>query len=527
MKTKQESIGRRATRTFFASVVGKFVAVFITIVAFVAIARLLGPSNYGIYTVAIGYATLIGGVSIFGIASYFDKNIASLSYKRDGRGISKVLANGYAIVVPVSIILAAIGIALSGYVANNLLQNAHIEAFTLVLVSIDLLFSTIWGASFSALIGFGRGKLASISLVLLGLVQLVLGIALIYAGYGVNGAIAGLLIGDAVGFLLTTYYIYVAFEEYGNLKLSFPNFDEIKSTLKFALPVASNNFLLIGGVSFGTLILSAYAPSYILGNYGTALKGLGMMNVIYGTLAIVLIQSFSTIISVTKNRKRIEETYNKTIAYSLLLNLPVVVFVGVFAKPLVYLFLGSNYSLAPFYLLIIAIGTSLTIINSFTSSFFIASGKVKKLMRISLMSVIAQVASLLLLVPNFTAVGALVALYIIGNTITFLLFVRGLRKDFEIRMEYRKLLEIFVASLVLGAIVSGLLAIPGNVLELAAGFVAIVLIYPPLLVLFRAVDKDTFDELIHLINNIPIVSSAIIHLDRYAGFFIRLLDAKS
>ncbi|MDE1762601.1 MAG: polysaccharide biosynthesis C-terminal domain-containing protein, partial [Candidatus Micrarchaeota archaeon] len=168
-----------------------------------------------------------------------------------------------------------------------------------------------------------------------------------------------------------------------------------------------------------------------------------------------------------------------------------------------------------------------TIINSFTSSFFIASGKVKKLMRISLMSVIAQVASLLLLVPNFTAVGALVALYIIGNTITFLLFVRGLRKDFEIRMEYRKLLEIFVASLVLGAIVSGLLAIPGNVLELAAGFVAIVLIYPPLLVLFRAVDKDTFDELIHLINNIPIVSSAIIHLDRYAGFFIRLLDAKS
>jgi len=526
MKLEKESIGRRATRTFFASIVGKFIAVIVTMLAFVAVARLLGPSNYGVYTVAIGYATLIGGVSIFGIAAYFDRNIASMSYRKDSKGIARILANGYAVVILVSIILAVLGIALSGYVANNILQNSHIQALTLVLVSIDLLFSTIWGASFSALIGFGRGKLASIALVALGIVQLVLGVGLIYAGYGVNGAITGLLVGDFAGFVLTSYYVYVALKEYGKVNLKWPKVKEIIGTLKFALPVASNNFLLIGVVSFGTLFLSIYAPNYILGNYGTALKGLGMMNVVYGTLGIILIQSFSTVIALTKNAKKIAETYNKTIAYSLLLNLPIVVFVGVFAKPLVYLFLGANYPLAPFYLLIIAMGTSITIINSFTSSFFIASGRVNELMRISLMAVVIQVASLILLVPIFTAIGTIVSLYIVGSVSTLFLFVRSLKRQFGIRVEYKRLLDIFVASLVLGMLVSGILMINGNALEILAGIAAVILLYPPLLVLFRAIDREILQELIHLVNKMPIVSGAIVQFDRYTRFFIEVLEAK-
>jgi len=526
MKPQKESIGRRATRTFFASVVGKFISVFITILGFIIIARLLGPSNYGVYTVAIGYATLIGAVSIFGIAAYFDRNIAAMSYRKDSVGMARVLVNGYSIVVPVSIILAGIGILLSGFMASNVLHNSNIQSLTLVLVSIDLMFSTIWGASFSALIGFGKGKFASIALVALGLVQLVVGVGLIYQGYGVNGAIAGLLVGDFVGFLLTSYYVYSSLREHGEITFLRPSLAEIKNTLMFALPVASTNFLLSGVVSFGTLFLSIYATTYILGNYGTALKGLGMMNVIYGTLAIVLIQSFSTVFSLTKKSKKIAETYNKTISYSLLLNLPVVVFVGAFSKPLVYLFLGASYFLAPLYLAIIAMGTSLIIIISFTQSFYIASGNVKELMKISLTAVVIEMASLFLLVPTFGAIGALVALYIVGSVSTMLLFIRGLKKDFGIRMDYKRLLSLFVSSMVLAAIVSGLLAIPGNALELIAGFVAIVLIYPPLLVLFRAVDRKTLDELIHLVHNIPLISTAMVQLERYAGFFMEILDSK-
>ncbi|MGI0141459.1 MAG: oligosaccharide flippase family protein [Candidatus Micrarchaeales archaeon] len=525
-EVEQESIGRRATRTFFASVVGKVLALIITTATFIAVARLLGPSSYGIYTIAIGYAALIGAVSHFGIASYFDRNISSMSYRKDMKGMSRVISNGYAVIVPIAVALALVGIALSGWIASSFLANSGIQSLTLVLISIDLLFATIWGTSYSALIGLGRGKLASISLVALGLIQLVVGVGLIYTGYGVNGAIVGLLVGDFFGFAIITYYTHASLKRYGKLELRIPKIGDIRETLGFALPLAGNNFLLIGVVSFGTLFLSTYAPNYIVGNYGTALKGLGMMNVIYGTLAIVLIQAFSTVISVRKKHGEVLTAYNKTIAYSLLLNLPIIVFVGVFATPLVYIFLTAKYSLAPLYLIIIAAGTSFMVMNSFTQSFYIASGKVNALLKMSLAIVIVELVSMFILVPRFTATGAIVTLYIIGNIATFILYVARLRKDFGIRPDFRKILNLFVCNIVMAMLLSTILLLGNHVAEIVVGLIGMIVIYPPLLVIFRAVDGEMLKELDHLVAMIPVVGRTARQLDRYMRFFLRIFDIR-
>lgn len=527
MKQKQtvkESVGRRATRTFFSSVVGKFLALVITLLTFILVARLLGPSNYGIYTVAIGYGTLIGSVSIFGIAAYFDRHISFMSYKKDTKGIGRILSNGYSIIIPVSAILMGLGIALSGYIATNFLANSGVEPLTLVIISIDIFFSTVWGASYSALIGFGKGKLASIDIVVLGIVQLVFGIGLIYAGYGVTGAVAGILIGDIVGFGLTCYHVYRSATSYGEINFGIPAQEEIRDTLRFALPLATNNVMLVGVVGFGTLFLSMYATNFIIGNYGTALKGLGMMNVIYGTLAIVLIQSFSTFISQKKKREEIAISYNKTLEYSLLLNLPIVVFVGVFAQPIIFTFLGSSFAFAPLYLTLIAVGTSILIMNSFTSSFFIASGKVGELMKISLISVVAQIILLIILVPKFTAVGAIASLYTIGTSFTMFLYSRSLKKNFGIMLEYKKLLSIFVANLVLAMLLSSILYVPGNIVEIVLGLIVLLLIYPPLLVLFRGIEAHVLTELENLVLRMPIVGFLMANFGRYTQFFIKVLE---
>ncbi|MDE1846123.1 MAG: polysaccharide biosynthesis protein [Candidatus Micrarchaeota archaeon] len=532
----QESVGRRATRTFFASVVGKVAGLIITTLTFIAVARLLNPSGYGIYTVAVGYAGLIGAVSIFGIASYFDRNVSYLSYRRDGKGIGKVLANGYAIVVPISIVLMLVGIGFSGYITQNFLANSGIQVITLMIVSVDLLFSTIWGASYAALIGFGKGKQAAFALFSLGAIQLITGVGLIYAGFyhlvpaifgGVNGAVIGLLVGDCYGFLLTTYYTYATYRTYHDEPIRLPKPKEIYKTLQFTLPLAANNFLYAGTANFGVLFLSMFALPAVVGNYGTAIKGLGMMNVIYGTLAFVLVQAFSTFLSMKNKKKEIALSYNNALRYSLLLNLPIVVFVGVFAKPLVYVFLGPSFSLAPTYLFFIALGTSIGVINSLNSSFLIASGKVKQLMKISAVAVVIQLAGILLLVPTFTAVGAIVALYIIGNLSSLALYIKNLRKNFGIRVNYRTILNLFVTNLVLAMFVSTILTLAGNITQMMTGLVAMVLIYPPLLVVFKGIDTKTLDELVHLVHTMPVMRQAIGQFDSYTRFFMGILDKEA
>ena len=526
MAIEKESIGRRATRTFFASVSGKLLALIITTLTLIAVARLLGPGSYGVYTVAIGYSALIGAVAQFGIASYFDRNISYMSYKKDAKGMGEVIGNGYAIIVAIAILLAIIGIALSGYLSTTLLSNSGIRQFTLVLVSIDLFFTTIWGASYSALIGFGKGRNASLDLVMLGSVQLIVGVGLIYEGFGVNGAVIGILLGDMLGFVLTSYHTYSALKGHGKIMVRLPGIAGLRNTLVFALPLAANNFLLNGVSNFGTLFLSVFAPAYILGNFGTALKGLAMMSVVYGTLAIVLIQSFSTLIHAKKS-KDLQGVYNKTITYSLLLNLPMVVFVAVFSTPIVYLLLTRQFSIAPLYLFLIAIGTSIGIMNSFTSSFFIASGKTGKLMRISLIAVLIQLFFLAILVPTYQAVGAILALYIIGSIATFALFARGLAMHFGIRLQYRKLLNLFVANAVMGMLLSPILMAQGYLLEIALGIVGVLLLYPPLLVLFGAIDREVLGEIEHLVAMIPAVNCVVRQLGRYTQIFIRFFDLKA
>ncbi|MDE1825229.1 MAG: oligosaccharide flippase family protein [Candidatus Micrarchaeota archaeon] len=523
MAFEKESIGRRATRTFFASVTGKVLALIITTVTLIAVARLLGPSSYGVYTVAIGYSALIGAVAQFGIASYFDRNISYMSYKRDAKGMGQVIGNGYVIIIAIAIVLMSVGIALSGYLPGTLLSNSGIKQLTLILVSVDLFFTTIWGASYSALIGFGKGRNASIDLVLLGSVQLIVGVGLIYQGFGVNGAVSGILLGDMLGFLLTSYHTYSALKDHGRIMVRLPNISGVRNTLIFALPLAANNFLLNGVSNFGVLFLSAFAPAYILGNFGTALKGLAMMSVVYGTLAIVLIQSFSTIIHVKKSRD-LQGVYNKTITYSLLLNLPMVAFVAVFSAPLIYLLLTSKFSLAPLYLLLIALGTSIGIMNSFTSSFFVASGKTGKLMKISLVAVLIQLFFLVVLVPAYGAVGAIVALYIIGSITTFALFARGLLVHFKIKPDYRKLLNLFVANAAMGMLLLPILMIHGYAIEIALGIAGVLLLYPPLLVLFRAIDSVVLRNVEHLVEMMPGVRHIVRQFGRYTGLFIRYFD---
>ncbi|MDE1824970.1 MAG: polysaccharide biosynthesis protein [Candidatus Micrarchaeota archaeon] len=521
MYAEQESIGRRAARTLFAVVLGRFAGLIILAVTFILVARLLAPANYGAYTVAIGYSALIAALAQFGVASYFDKNIAALSYKRDKKGLARIISNGYAVVVPISLALMLLGAALSGPIASTYLRNSGVQAFTLILVSVDIFFSTLWNTSFSALVGFGRGRQASTSLVLLLLLQLGLGVGLIYAGLGVNGAILGLLIGDALGFVLTTYYTMSAYGYFGAGKICWPDLRGIKETISFSVPLAANNLMVSGVANFATLFLSTFVSAYILGNYGTAIKGLGMMNFVYGNLALVLIQAFSTIIHTTKKKAALNGAYNTAIVYSLLINLPIVVFVGVFSGPLVSLFLTSSYSNAAGYISLIALGTTIAIINSFTLSFFTAAGKVGEVFKISAVSALAQLLGLVILVPYLGAIGAILALYIIGSTVSLLLYIHRLGKVFSVRLQYPKIYRIFASNILLVLLLAPILLVHLNLAELVIGLIAAILLYPPILVLFGCIDGKILSELVLLVGALPIADRALAVMRRYTLVFIR------
>ena len=325
-----ENMGSGAAKLIYPLFVGQFFGLLLTAATFVVVTRILGPSQYGVYVFAFGFSALVNAVAAFGIGAYWNRQLATLRYKKDGEGILKELSSGYAIVIAVGIILSVFGIAISSYVAG-IFPNIGIRPITLELASAMILFLMANTAAVNGLVGLSRAGLASISNIVVDIVQLVLSIILTIA-YGVNGSVEAMLIGYAVGAVITAYFIYISVSRYVKFRIRLPSRQELMNVLSFATPLAANNFLNTGMQSFSVLFLGFYVMTAALGNYGAANRGLALLSIVYGSFAMGILTTFTTA-KAMKKPEDVNRTYNAIIRFSLMLTLPMIAFVGAIAVP--------------------------------------------------------------------------------------------------------------------------------------------------------------------------------------------------
>ncbi|MEM0202092.1 MAG: oligosaccharide flippase family protein, partial [Candidatus Micrarchaeaceae archaeon] len=113
----EDSLGSTTARNFMSVLSGKLAGALIAAVLLVALARLLGSDNYGIYTLAFGISALLGAAGHFGIGTYFNNYLARYRSINDYESIAKVVSSGYTIIIPIALAVSAIGIGISSLVA--------------------------------------------------------------------------------------------------------------------------------------------------------------------------------------------------------------------------------------------------------------------------------------------------------------------------------------------------------------------------------------------------------------------------
>ncbi len=517
----EEGFGKKAARTLSSLLLGKFLVVLITGATLVVVARLLGPSGYGIYTLAFGFSALVGAVGHFGIGTYFNKHLSEYSYSGNAHGISEALSAGYLILILVAAAFTLLGILLSGYVAAHVLQKSGISSATLVLASLSIFFSMLFGASYSGLIGLGSGKWASISNISEYMLQMVVSVALVVMGFGPNGAIIGLLSGYAFGFAVAIFALYKKASRYGKI-IFMPRRTEILKALRFSLPVAGNNLLNTGTTNFATVLLGIYATALLLGNYGTAYRGLNLMLVVYGTIGAVLLPMFSAALAGRHSVAEIERLFERSITYSIAIALPVIVYVIVLSKPIVYIFLTKSYGTAPLYLSVIALGAAASLIPSYLSSILIGTGNVYRVFKNNILAALAQLASLYLLVPRFSAIGAIVSILFIGSAVQGVLFIRLVRQIFGARMRYRRIASLFASGALLAAVIYAVTYLPYNFLQLAVGAAAVAVAYPGMLMLLGVLDRTLLEDVRRIAGRVFLFGSVVAYLSAYYNIFSKV-----
>ena len=514
-------LGARTANMAASIVIAKFLSFLILGVSFVVIARLLQPTVYGYYTLATAIASFFGSFADFGVGISFSKFIAEHRAKRDSGAISEVLSSGFAILLIGGTIFTLISIAFSYWTAQNIMHDIAF-AFLIQVASLTIITSMLYGSSTSALIGFGRGRLVAASTASAMIVQSVSSIALALVGLGALAPTIGLVLGYTFGFLLSIFMILREMKRF-NARVRLPSLQGIKKLFRFSAPLAVVNLMGSLTGSFATIFLGLYVVSAVIGNYGLASRTGGIIDVGLGSIATALLPAFAVTLASKRSQTDTAHFYKVALHASVVFLAPLVFFLIVMAKPLVYTIFGGTYALAPLYIQIMSLGILIGIAGSYTNMLLIGGNMVRTVLKYNLLISAIQVALIVLLVPSMGGLGLVIVMLFLTPLLNTIIFVRKALKAFKVQLWLGKIIRATVANIMTVAVLYPVRqAFGGSYIPMLIVCAALYLvIYPVVLGLLKGIEREDMERMQRLAGKMPIVSQITPLVVRYTMLFVR------
>ncbi len=474
------------------------------------LARLLSPAAFGLYAIAIAFYTILTGHFTFGVI--LRKEVPGMTEREK---IRELMGGAYAVALIVGLAIAMAAVLLSGPIATYIYHDASF-APSLMLAGALVFLYTFFNLMLASLVAMGRVKYGTIIYLSYAFIQLVASTALVLMGYGVFGAIAGLGAGLLVPSLLGLYWVV---RHAG--RPSKPSRETMRHVVGFTSPLIASSIANQAPPNLAILLLGVFATTTVVGNYNAAFKFGNFVNVILLAVSYVLLPAFSRSFTDKRLSSKIGKIYNSSIYYTLLLLLPVVVYAVSVSQPLVLALFSSEYTMAPLYFALIAIGTTVGMLNTYASNLQIGYGDTRRFMKYQLAAALIQVALLGALVPYLGAIGAILALFIVSQIAINFLYIWALDRQFSLRHSFGGPARLAAASAVLLALLYGVtLLLQGSYWAILTNIVITVALFPPLAALFGAVRKWNLDFVNEVAHEIRLGKLGD-YITGYAALFVK------
>ncbi len=470
-----QEIGLSTAKRGVIFLLGKFASSLVVLFLLVFLARYLQPADYGIYSIAVAFSGLLGIGSAFGIGTAFRKMLPEI--KKDHKLVNEIISNGYVLASGIGLAIGIAGYLASGYIATSLYGNAALT-FPLQLASIAEFIGVLFNLALAALVGLNLVKEATISNIAYSIFNLIASVGLVIAGYGVVGAVAGMLVGLLAGSLVGLAYIVIQKWH----RLVSPTRKAMKKLTGFSIPVVTSHVATLGAQNLAVMLLGLFATSVIVGNYSAAFKLARFIELSITSITFVLLPAFSSTLSSENVAHKIGSIYNKSLYYTALILFPLVAYMASTATPWLKLLVSSGYTLAPQYFVIIIAGMALGLIGTYAGTLVVGQGDVKRFMKYQVLAVVIQVALLLALTPYLQAVGVLVALFAITPIVLDIIYMKALEDQFKFKHQLRQFSIVAVSSIAIGLALYALsIYLQQHSYLIAVNAVLALLLFPPVI----------------------------------------------
>ena len=417
-------------RQSIVSLIWQVAFTFIGFLSTMYFARAVGAEVLGAYFLFVAYFSIIGLMTDGGFGGAATKRISEGEEPDAYFSAFVVLRSVFVIVVLFALI------ALRSYFVD--LDSAG----TFIWLLVALVVSLLHGAVLSGITGRGKMGINATAVFVNNVSRILIQIVAVFLGYGVAGLSGGFVMGILVGSIIQLRFF--------DLHLVRFSWRHLKSLSSFSFW----SFLVSGG---GLVFM--YSDSVMIGYF--------MNNADVGVYRIIF--QFTTLATFTTTALRstlwprvsrwdkigetglIEESLSRAFTYSLILALPLFVGGALLGDRLLYFFYGADF-VSYTTLMILFIVQIVNIFQYFFTTYLRAMDQVKELFKITVVAVIANVALNAALIPVMGISGAAVAT-LVTMSLNAVLARRILTRKIKLRLERSSLLNIFKASIAMGAVV--------------------------------------------------------------------------
>jgi O-antigen/teichoic acid export membrane protein len=317
-------------------------------VASIIIARLLGPSEYGMYSIALITPSLLFLFTDFGVNPALVRFLARFRAEGKSGSVKNLIKAGLYFEVLVGLLVFLISLFFSDIFATFFVNRPDMTRL-IQISSPVVLGSALLATSNAIFVGLNEmGKAALLSVLSSG-IKLVAAPTLVVLGFGVVGALAGHvlgpMIGGAIGILVVLVFCRsdTCYKKTGSDLTS-----NLRRLVGFGMPLYGSN-IIRGLLSYHTIILAWFTSNVEIGNYSVAVMFAEIIALITTPISTALFPAFSGI-GLQSDSNGLRNLFLYSLRYTFLLVMPASVFIAVSSGDLVSVFYGPSYQQAPLYL---------------------------------------------------------------------------------------------------------------------------------------------------------------------------------
>jgi stage V sporulation protein B len=417
----------------------------ISAVGAIFIARLLDPSEYGIYTIAVTAPILISTFRDWGINSAVIRYVAQYKAENKSANVRSVLAAGLIFEVVMGSVLSALSFLLSGFLATSLLHRPDITPL-IQIASFTILTGALMTIAQAAFTGIEKMELTSITLVCQSIIKTVMIPIIIILGLSAFGAVIGYTVTSLFAGLIGILLMWTIFKSLSKPDISRTDLvTNIKTMFKYGLPLSISTILAGFLSQFFNILMAIYATDLMIGNYSVASNFAILIGFFVTPVATMMFPAFSKL-DASKDKETLRNVFQFSVKYAALLVVPAVAVLMALSQPGVFTLFGDKYTQAPLFLAILPISYLFTAFGSLSINNLISSqGQTKFNLELTILTVAIGFPVGFILISQFGIIGLLAT----GITIpipSLIISLQWIGRRYGVTVDWASSIKILLSS---------------------------------------------------------------------------------